>query len=49
MGSHEAAPADGRISNTSPVGRALMGRRVGDTVIVTAPGGTFDLRIIALA
>lgn len=30
VGSHEASPSDGRISSTSPVGRALMGRRHGD-------------------
>jgi transcription elongation factor GreA len=49
VGSHEAAPAKGRISNTSPVGRALMGRRVGDEVTVTAPSGPFGLRIVSLA
>jgi transcription elongation factor GreA len=49
VGSHEASPSDGRISSTSPVGRALMGRRAGDTVTVTAPSGSFGLRIVALA
>jgi len=49
VGSHEASPAQGRISSTSPVGRALMGRRVGDTVTVTAPAGSFGLRIVSLA
>ena len=49
VGSHEAAPADGRISSTSPVGRALLGGRVGDAVTVTAPGGRFELRIVSLA
>jgi transcription elongation factor GreA len=49
VGSHEASPSNGRISSTSPVGRALMGRRVGDTVTVTAPSGSFGLRIVALA
>lgn len=49
VGSHESSPAEGRISSTSPVGRALMGRRVGDTVTVTAPGGSFGLRIVSLA
>ena len=49
VGSHEASPADGRISSTSPVGRALMGRRAGDTVSVAAPSGPFGLRIVSLA
>ncbi|HYN48830.1 MAG TPA: transcription elongation factor GreA [Candidatus Nanopelagicales bacterium] len=49
VGSHESSPAEGRISSTSPVGRALMGRRAGDTVTVTAPGGSFGLRIVSLA
>ncbi len=49
VGSHEASPAAGRISNTSPVGRALMGRRAGDTVTVAAPSGSFGLRIVSLA
>jgi len=49
VGSHEASPADGRISSTSPVGRALMGRQAGDTVTVAAPSGAFGLRIVSLA
>lgn len=49
VGSHEAAPADGRISSTSPVGRALMGARAGDRVTVAAPSGAFRLRILSLA
>jgi transcription elongation factor GreA len=49
VGSHEASPATGRISSTSPVGRALMGRRAGDTVTVAAPSGSFGLRIVSLA
>jgi transcription elongation factor GreA len=49
VGSHEAAPAHGRISSTSPVGRALMGRRAGDLVTVAAPSGSIGLRIVSLA
>jgi len=49
VGSHEASPADGRISSTSPVGRAVMGRHAGDQVIVAAPSGHFGLRIVSLA
>ncbi len=49
VGSHEASPAEGRISSTSPVGKALMGRRAGDTVRVVAPRGTSSMRIVSLA
>jgi transcription elongation factor GreA len=49
VGSHEASPADGRISSTSPVGRALMGGRPGDRVVVTAPSGAFGLLIVSMA
>ncbi len=37
LGSLEANPSLGRISNESPVGRALMGHRVGDSVVVSSP------------
>ena len=40
VGSAEARPTDHKISNESPVGRALLGRRAGDTVIVKLPSGT---------
>ena len=49
VGSHEASPADGRISGDSPGGKALRGRRVGETVLVSAPGGAFSMRILHLA
>ncbi|RMF11595.1 MAG: transcription elongation factor GreA [Alphaproteobacteria bacterium] len=39
VGEHEADVKSGRISYTSPLGRALIGRTVGDEVVVTAPGG----------
>ena len=45
VGPAEASPRDGRISNESPLGRALMERRAGDTVRVDAPGGTFSVRV----
>lgn len=37
VGSSEANPSIGRISNESPVGRALLGHRVGDEVVVSSP------------
>jgi transcription elongation factor GreA len=39
VGSAEADPKEGRISNESPVGTALLGKRVGDEVQVKAPAG----------
>ena len=39
VGSTEAKPAEGRISNESPVGRALLGKKKGEKVVVRAPGG----------
>jgi transcription elongation factor GreA len=39
VGSTEAKPADGRISNESPVGRALLGRKRGEKVVVRVPAG----------
>jgi transcription elongation factor GreA len=46
VGTAEADPAGGRISNASPVGRALIGRRVGDTVAVRTPRGDVEYRIV---
>ncbi len=45
VGSAEADPKAGRISNESPIGRALLGHRVGERVSVLAPGGAFELAI----
>ncbi len=49
VGSAEADPAAGRISNVSPVGKALMGRSVDDDVAVAAPRGEVRYRIVGLA
>jgi len=48
VGSAEADPSRGRISNESPVGRALLGRRVGEEARVVVPAGPRTLRITAL-
>lgn len=45
VGSAEAAPAALKISNESPVGRALIGRRAGETVEVSVPAGLLRYRI----
>jgi transcription elongation factor GreA len=47
VGSAEADPANNKISNESPVGQAIMGRKKGDTVDVTGPTGkTFKYEIV---
>ena len=48
VGAAEADPKQGRISNESPLGKALLGRRVGDEVKVNAPAGTLSFRITAI-
>jgi len=47
--SEEADAANGRISTTSPIGRALLGKEVGDVVRVQSPGGSKELEILTLA
>jgi transcription elongation factor GreA len=48
VGSAEAKPSDGRISNESPVGRALLGRKKGDKVVVQVPAGDFSYKILEI-
>ena len=48
VGSQEANPRMGRISDDSPVGRALHGHRAGDVVTVMAPAGAIELKIISV-
>jgi transcription elongation factor GreA len=48
VGTAEADPSAGRLSNASPVGRALIGRSVGDTVGVATPRGEIRYRIVAV-
>ena len=48
VGSQEANPMEGRISDDSPVGRALHGHRAGDTVSVAAPAGEVKLKVLAV-
>lgn len=49
VGPAEADPRDGKISNESPVGRALMGKRVNDEVEVTVPRGQVTLKITRIS
>jgi transcription elongation factor GreA len=45
VGSAEADPFEGKISNDSPIARSLMGKKVGDEVNVQTPGGDMVVRI----
>jgi transcription elongation factor GreA len=49
VGSAEADPVAGRISNESPLGRKLMGAKVGDIVMVNAPDGLIQFKIITIS
>jgi transcription elongation factor GreA len=46
VGSAEVDPSEGRISNESPLGKALLDRSVGDEVAVEAPDGVLHFRIL---
>jgi len=46
VGAAEANPREGRISNESPIGKAILNRRAGEEVNVEAPGGTFKVKIV---
>jgi transcription elongation factor GreA len=49
VGADESDPARGRISSSSPVGRALLGRDIGDQVAVATPAGETHYRILEIA
>ena len=48
VGSQEANPREGRISDDSPVGRGLKGHKAGDTVTISAPAGELKFQIISV-
>ncbi|MFR5265771.1 transcription elongation factor GreA [Clostridium sp.] len=48
VGSAEADPMNNKISNESPVGEALIGKKVGEVVEVTIPGGTAKFEILGI-
>lgn len=48
VGKAESDPKNGKISNESPVGKALLGKHVGDEVEVDAPKGTIKHRVLAI-
>ena len=48
VGSVEADPINGRISNESPIGKALLGHGVGEEVAVSTPGGLLHFQIVSI-
>jgi transcription elongation factor GreA len=46
VGGYESDPLEGKISHVSPIGKALMGKRKGETAIVQAPAGTITYIIV---
>ena len=49
VGMAEANPREGKISNESPIGKAILGRKVGDSVKVETPGGTYTVKILKVS
>ena len=49
VGSLEADPTDNKISDESPVGKALCGKKVGDIVTIDSPNGSYDIKIVKIA
>lgn len=48
VGSQEANPAEGKISDDSPIGRAVIGKMAGDVLNVEAPGGVFQYELLSV-
>ena len=46
VGAAEADPQRGRISNESPWGKAMLGKKVGDSITVKTPGGEISFEVI---
>lgn len=48
VGAAEANPREGKISNESPIGKAILGHKAGDSVKVETPGGTYTVKILKI-
>jgi len=48
VGSNEADPVNGRVSNVSPLGQAFLGKQVGEKVMVKTPSGEMEAKIISI-
>lgn len=49
VGSNEANPAEGKISDQSPIGAALIGKKAGDEITVEVPNGTIAMKVIEVS
>ena len=49
VGSMEADPFENKISNESPIGKAIMNKKVGDIISVESPNGNYDIKIVNIA
>ena len=49
VGSMEADPFENKISDESPIGKALSGKKVGDVVKVPSPNGDYDVKIVKIS
>ncbi|MFN8410943.1 MAG: transcription elongation factor GreA [Anaerolineales bacterium] len=49
VGAAEANPREGKISNESPIGKAILNHKLGDVVKVETPGGTYNVKIIKVS
>ena len=49
VGSMEADPFANKISNESPIGKAILGHKAGETVNVVTPNGSYDVKIVKIA
>ena len=49
VGSAEADPLEGRISNDSPIAKSMIGRTIGDRVKVLTPGGEMEIEIVSIS
>lgn len=48
VGSNEADPAQGKISNESPLGQAFLGKKIGDIIEISVPSGIKKFKVIAI-
>ena len=48
VGSQEADPFENKISNESPIAKAILNKKAGDIVTVESPNGTYDVKIISI-
>ena len=49
VGSNESNPMEGKISDQSPIGAALMGKRAGDLITVDVPNGTVSMKVLEVS